>query len=481
MDGDGVADFVVGFNGGGGVRRLDTTGKPRWQKPDANVWHVEIVDTDGDGKPEIVHTNASGQFTIRDQNGTVIRRFASELYCADFSLCVWPTQKSSPKLLVADEGRLCMVDFAGGITGRYQLPPSKRQSGARGALVRLKKDEQEYLAAVMVGGHPLWASSVLCLFNPERQLVYREEIPGKCDSIIAVPEGSSGLDELLVGGTNTVWKYTAANYGASPSGKQSDSKFAGTHASQVRDDNSLKMTLVWCPPGKFTMGSPTNEEGRYDNETQVQVTLTKGFWLGQTEVTQSQWQRVMHTTPWNGKEEVKEGGNYPATFVSWDDAMRFCEELTKTERRAGRMPAGWKYTLPTEVQWEYACRTGTKTRFSFGDDASKLTDYGWFGGVGGGNAEDEEYAHPVGQKKPNPWGLYDMHGNVEEWCRDNFVRDVPGGRDPELSAGGSYRVFRSGSWVHRYRQCRSAARNGFEPNWKFSDQGFRLAAVQSDM
>ncbi len=213
LDGDGIADFVVGFNGGGGVRRLDIKGKTRWQQPDSNVWHVEIVDTDGDGRPEIVHTSASGQITIRDANGKVLRQCPSEVYCAQFSLCVWPTQKSSAKLLVADEQRLNIIDFAGGTAGRYQLPATQQQDGARAALVHLRSDEQDYLAALMVVGNPFWQSSLLYLFNPDRQLVYEEIIPGKCASIVAVPEGNGARDALLVGGVNTVWKYTAVNHG----------------------------------------------------------------------------------------------------------------------------------------------------------------------------------------------------------------------------------------------------------------------------
>ncbi len=169
--------------------------------------------------------------------------------------------------------------------------------------------------------------------------------------------------------------------------------FEGSKAGQTGDDNSLKTKLVWIPSGDFTMGSPKDEKDRSDDENQVQVTLSKGFWLGQHELTQAEWQRVMQTTPWSGKEHVKEGDDYPATYVSWDDAMKFCEKLTEQEHAAGRLPSDWRYTLPTEAQWEYACRAGTKSRFSFGDDESDLSDYTWWGGiVGNGNAKNEQYA-----------------------------------------------------------------------------------------
>jgi formylglycine-generating enzyme required for sulfatase activity len=249
--------------------------------------------------------------------------------------------------------------------------------------------------------------------------------------------------------------------------------FLGTHAGQVRDDNGLKMKLVWCPPRKFTMGSPNGERERNDAEDQVQVSLTKGFWLGQYEVTQRQWQRVMETTPWRGERSVEEGDNYPATWLSWDDAMKFCERLTEHERSFGRLTPGWRYTLPTEAQWEYACRAGTATSFSFGDDESKLTDYGWFDRNASQN--DERYAHRVGTKKANPWGFFDMHGNVFEWCRDWYAEKLPGGTDPEGPAEGANRVDRSGGWEDAARHARSANRDKSPPAERNYDLGFRVA------
>jgi formylglycine-generating enzyme required for sulfatase activity len=258
-----------------------------------------------------------------------------------------------------------------------------------------------------------------------------------------------------------------------PPGKASAPNLAGTKAGQVRDDNGLKMKLVWCPAGDFMMGSPKEEKGRADFEAQVQVTLTDGFWLGQHEVTQSEWQRVMQSSPWSGKDFVKEGGDYPASYVSWDDVTRFCEKFTETERDAGRLPVGWKYRLPTEAQWEYACRAGTKARFSFGDDESDLTEYGWFRK----NAWDagEKYAHQVAQKKANPWGLYDMHGNVFELCRDDYTRELPGGTDPEVSAKGSHRVSRGGCWNTQAVFCRAALRAKSPQEYRKSNLGFRVA------
>jgi formylglycine-generating enzyme required for sulfatase activity len=263
-------------------------------------------------------------------------------------------------------------------------------------------------------------------------------------------------------------------------GKPSNSSFVGTRAGEIRVDNGLKMKLVWIPPGEFIMGSPKEEEDRAPDEDQVHVKLTEGFWLGQHEVTQSEWPRVMQTTPWSGAAYSKEGDDYAATYVSWDDAIRFSERFTAQERASGRLPAGWQYTLPTEAQWEYACRTGTTTRFSFGNDESDLNTYGWCGGlVGNGNAKDEHYAHKVAQRKANRWGLHDMHGNVCEWCRDWYQIELRGGTDPQGPAEGSARVYRGGNWADQAKFCRSADRNSDVPTSRGGALGFRLAAVPS--
>jgi formylglycine-generating enzyme required for sulfatase activity len=236
----------------------------------------------------------------------------------------------------------------------------------------------------------------------------------------------------------------------------------GTRAGEVRSDNGLKMKLVWCPPGQFTMGSPKDEEFRSWDEDEVRVTLTRGFWLGKYELTEGEWQQVMGTTPWTGRHNAKEGEGYPATCVNWNDALQFCHKLTETERRTGRLPANWRYTLPTEAQWEYACRAGTTTRFSFGRSKWDLTDYAWFKE----NSWDfgDRFPHQVGGKLPNPWGLYDIHGNVAEWCRDGYRMDKngypvrKGGNDPELSPADGWAVYRGGNFMNWLQSLRSAKR-----------------------
>jgi formylglycine-generating enzyme required for sulfatase activity len=265
------------------------------------------------------------------------------------------------------------------------------------------------------------------------------------------------------------------------------------------------MKLVWCPPGIFTMtgyedveeatsndNEAENDSNDADNRekpapkphttvrTPVKVFLKDGYWLGKYEVTQTEWNQVMSTKPWKGRIHRMEGDDFPVTYVSWDDAMQFCRKLTKREREAGQLPDGWEYTLPTEAQWERACRARTETNFSFGDDTSKLGEYAWF--HDNASSAGESYAHRVGQKKPNPWGLCDMHGNVWEWCRDYYTEKVPGGRDPEVTKKALNHVLRGGYWSHDAIGCMSASRYWYSPGSRpeSGTYGFRpaLSSVQ---
>jgi len=251
----------------------------------------------------------------------------------------------------------------------------------------------------------------------------------------------------------------------------------GSAPGAVRDDNGLKMKLVWCPPGEFTMGSPKSETNWAYGEDEVEVSLSQGFWLGKYEITRSEWKQVMATEPWKGKFGMKDDDQFPATSVSWDDAVLCCQKLTEQERKASRLPLGWEYTLPTEAQWERACRAETETRFSYGNDESKLGEYAWF--AERALRADEQYGRRVGQKKPNPWGLFDMHGNVCEWCRDFYAQRLPGGRDPEVTEKGSGHVIRGGGWRVIAGNCRSASRSRNDPSFRDFDLGFRMALSPS--
>ena len=230
--------------------------------------------------------------------------------------------------------------------------------------------------------------------------------------------------------------------------------------------NTLGMTLHTIPAGTFTMGSPEDETDRRANEHQHEVTISKAFYMQTTEVTQGQWKAVMGTEPWKGKSYGKERSDYPAVYVSWDDAVAYCKKLSEKE--------GKTYRLPTEAQWEYACRAGTKTTRSFGNNENALGDYAWY--EKNAYSVGEKYAHQVGLKKPNAFGLYDMHGNVFEWCHDYYGEDYyqqSPEKDPTGPTSGSSRVLRGGSWYHNSRFTRSALRISLGAGSHYG-LGFRL-------
>ncbi len=238
----------------------------------------------------------------------------------------------------------------------------------------------------------------------------------------------------------------------------------------VETTNSIGMKFAVIPPGTFKMG---------EDDSVVDVTLTKPFRLGVHEVTQGQWKTVMGSEPWKGEERVKEGEKIAATFINWEAAIDFCRKLTDRERAAGRLRADQEYRLPTEAQWEWACRAGSITLFTFGDKESQFGKYAWYRK----NAmvvDGEAYAHPVGLKKPNAWGLYDVHGNVWEWCGDGRGNELPGGTDPVGPVQGSNLVFRGGSWTMDAWYCRSpVSSSGADPSLMNDRLGFRVAQVPS--
>jgi len=200
---------------------------------------------------------------------------------------------------------------------------------------------------------------------------------------------------------------------------------------------------------------------------QTRVTLTRGFFLGRYEVTQGEYLSVIGTNPSYFTGDT----NRPVEMMNQYDATNYCAQLTARERLAGRLPAGWAYRLPTEAEWEYASRAGSTNRFSYGEDPgyAQLGNYAWYDPNSGGTT------HAVGGKLPNRWGLYDMSGNVWEWCSD-WYGNYPGGSvtDPQGSSSGSYRVVRGGSWGHDGRLCRSAFRNGDYPSAGSFSIGFRV-------
>jgi formylglycine-generating enzyme required for sulfatase activity len=230
----------------------------------------------------------------------------------------------------------------------------------------------------------------------------------------------------------------------------------------------VRTNMVCIQPGTFILGSPTNEVDRWSREgPQVTVTISGGFLIGRYEVTQMEYLSLMNSNPSYFTGDLSR----PVERVSWDDATNYCALLTEQERLSGRLPEGCQYRLPTEAEWEYACRAGTTTRFSYGDDPgyTNLANYAWY------SANSGNQTHPVGQKAANPWGLYDMHGNVLEWCLDWF-QTYPGGSatNPPGPPVGMTRVDRGGSWDYGGDICRSAMRGDGYPWNRFYDIGIRV-------
>jgi formylglycine-generating enzyme required for sulfatase activity len=221
------------------------------------------------------------------------------------------------------------------------------------------------------------------------------------------------------------------------------------------------------------MGSPPDEEKRDQkkkDEGPVQVRLTRGYWMLDCEVTQGLWADVKKSR--FEPRHVRDGEDFPVYSVSAEEADSFAAKLTELLREAMQLPAGWKIALPTEAQWEYASRAGTKEIFPFGDK-EPLDNYAWY------IANSGQTVHAVRTLKPNPWGLYDMLGNVWEWCAGGYTEKLPGGRDPFIpAAGAEFRVMRGGCFSNQPWLCRPANRNGGGAGYKNTPVGIRVAAVQ---
>jgi formylglycine-generating enzyme len=263
------------------------------------------------------------------------------------------------------------------------------------------------------------------------------------------------------------------------------SPISGSDAGRERQIGGLRM--CWCPAGTFTMGSPREELERRPGEDQVQVTLTRGFWIGKYEVTQGEWKRVVGDFP--GELTAGEGDEFPVYSISFPESETFCRRLTEIAHAAGELPSDWEFRLPTDAQWEYACRAGTTTATSFGDTLS--SNQANFQGKPYNCAEEGlslKRTAAVGSYPANPWGLHDVHGNVFEWCRDWHHAQLPGGVDPDLYSaktsalvsptGSISRVRRGGCWADEGWPCRSAFRLRFEPHRRADHIGFRVVAVQ---
>jgi formylglycine-generating enzyme required for sulfatase activity len=263
--------------------------------------------------------------------------------------------------------------------------------------------------------------------------------------------------------------------------------FAGSNAGQEREVAGVK--LCWCPPGTFTMGSPPGEPERRPGEDQVEVRLTGGFWAGKFEVIQGEWKRVVGKLPGELTAELPEGDHYPVGNVNFAEAESFALKLTELAHKSGDLPSDWEFRLPTEAQWEYACRAGTTTATSFGDSvSSKQANFRGKPYNGAEEGPSLKMAARVGSYPANRWGLHDMHGNTYEWCRDWYHARLPGGVNPDLYSASSTaalnrtgdrsRVRRGGCWADDGWPCRSAFRLRFEPHRRYDHIGFRVVAVQ---
>jgi formylglycine-generating enzyme len=285
---------------------------------------------------------------------------------------------------------------------------------------------------------------------------------------------------VVVCATAVIAYATVAAHGADDA-----AAFTGSKAGDERQVSGVH--LRWCPAGRFVMGSPRNEPERRPGEDQVEVTLSRGFWIGQYEVTQGEWKRVVGEFP--GERTAGEGDNYPVYTINFAQAEDYCRRLTEMAHASGELPADWEFRLPTDAQWEYACRAGTTTATAFGNSlSSKQANFEGEPYNGGEPGPSLKRTCPVGSYQPNAWGIYDMHGNVYEWCRDWHHIKLPGGVDPDLHdahatallnrTGDKSRVRRGGCWADKGWPCRSAFRLRFEPHRAHDHIGFRVVAVK---
>jgi formylglycine-generating enzyme required for sulfatase activity len=275
--------------------------------------------------------------------------------------------------------------------------------------------------------------------EPRENLIIRPS-----SGLVGLPEGRSApLEEMITRSLDHLSESAGLITPEPRPGEERDFQIAP----------GVTMRMCWCPAGDFLMGSPESEKPRKRNEAQVRVVLSKGFWMGKTQVTQAQWQALMGNNPsvFQGKNYQKT--NHPVECVSWHDAQAFLKIINN---RLGTKDGG-KMVLPTEAQWEYAARAGQKEMYAGGS----LDEVAWCNGL---RYPSDLVTHPVGKKKPNAWGLHDMSGNVWEWCQDWYGTLLSGGIDPNGPDSGSKRVHRGGCWLgDTIRTCRVAHRGASNP------------------
>jgi formylglycine-generating enzyme required for sulfatase activity len=268
-----------------------------------------------------------------------------------------------------------------------------------------------------------------------------------------------------------------------------------TPVAETAPANPDPSTLVWITPGTFVMGSPISETGRRECEgPQTEVTISAGFWISKHEVTQGEWVALMGENPSYNKLAGNSSNEMPVESVTWREANEYCRKLTERESKSGRVPTGWVYRLPSEAEWEYCCRAGTSSAFNYGEDPEwvRLGEHAWYAKNSRGGVPGIRYrggfplmSWPVCKKKPNAWGLYDMHGNVAEWCLDQFPSEfvrapkpLPGGKVKDPLSQVPERDFdvvcRGGGYRDEPEYCRSASRSAHGPDTRNIAVGFRV-------
>ncbi|MFC1526943.1 formylglycine-generating enzyme family protein [Candidatus Latescibacterota bacterium] len=369
--------------------------------------------------------------------------------------------------LLRDIARRCVV-YVPVVLGVASCGQGDGAPAGPGALrlVRVSGDEQEGIA-----GSRLARPLVVAVWDKDGHRQADQPVTFEVVSGDATVEPDSALTDIT--GMAATWVVLGSladtvRVRASAPGEDAWVDFTASAAIQGA---GAHIQFVWVEPGTFTMGSPSSEMGRSASEDpKHEVTISRGFWLGKYEITQAEWESVMGGSPWGGKDHVVSAPRHPAVYASWSDVQEFIGRLN---RAAGES----LYRLPTEAEWEYACRAGTTTPWSCGSRESQLGDHAWYFD----NAWEAglEHAQPVGAKLPNPWGLFDMHGNVYEWC-DDWFGPYSGGpqADPSGPSTGSDRVVRGGGFDDGARTARSAYRHPFAPGQRFDNVGARLVKTE---
>ena len=356
-----------------------------------------------------------------------------------------------------------------------EVPPPPPPPPSVAALYACSENEVSWEDSTLGGGHGVFSHFVI------------EGLKGAADEN-GDRNGATTLNELTEYVQDNVFRFVRTRHAVSQEprllgnvGRVVLRELSGVRAAELISTRTAGIKLKRIPAGEFLMGSSKADDpdAEYDEQPRHRVRITRPFYLGVTEVTQGQYRAVTGQAPsnFNGSDDL------PVETVSWNDAIQFCNTLSEREGLkpyyqfgGGAQSGGEGYRLPTEAEWEYACRAGNPARYSFGDNTASLDEYAWYDG------NSSTKTHPVGQKRPNAFGLYDMHGNVYEWCWDEYDAKYYAQSpvdDPRGPSGASVRVIRGGGWSSSPRFARSAYRSGDTPVYRYYDLGFRLARVQS--